>query len=143
MLFHVFLVVQVVITLAMVGMILLQRSDADGLAGLSGGGGNAFMTGRGAANFLTRATGILATLFMLNSLFLAIMSTQGRQGASIADSIVEENKPATAAPATAGEKTEVAPADAAPAAPADTTTTAPVEEAAPVEESKPSVPTPE
>ena len=95
--FTVFLVIQIIITLALVGMILVQRSDSDGLSGLSGGGGggaNSFMTGRAAASFMTRTTAILATVFMLNSLWLAKLSTDSRSAGSLADRIaLEEDNP--------------------------------------------------
>ncbi len=95
--FTVFLVIQIIITLALVGMILVQRSDSDGLSGLSGGGGggaNSFMTGRAAASFMTRTTAILATAFMLNSLWLAKLSTDSRSAGSLADRIaLEEDNP--------------------------------------------------
>jgi preprotein translocase subunit SecG len=75
--FQVFIVIQILLTLALVGLILVQRNDSDGLGSMGGGGGggNAFMTGRGAANFMTRSTAIVATLFMLNSLWLAIQAS--------------------------------------------------------------------
>ena len=95
--FTVFLVIQIIITLALVGMILVQRSDSDGLSGLSGGGGggaNSFMTGRAAATFMTRGTAILATIFMVNSLWLAKLSTDSRSAGSLADRIaLEEDNP--------------------------------------------------
>jgi len=75
--------------LFLIGMVLIQRSDSDGLSGLGGGGGNQFMTGRGAANFMTRTTAILATAFMITSLVLAVMA--GRMTAtSIVDSVPAE-----------------------------------------------------
>lgn len=136
--FHVFLIVQVIITIAMVGLILLQRSDSDGLSGLSGGGGgNSFMTGRAAANFLSRATAILATLFMANSLALAIMTTSGRDAPSLADSIAAEKTVAPAATDAGVEQPAEAATEEAPA------TSALPAEAAPEAESTPSVPTPE
>lgn len=63
------------ITLALIGIILLQKSDSSGL-GLGGGGnsGNLF-TARGAANILTRITAVLAALFMINCLVMSIVST--------------------------------------------------------------------
>ncbi len=49
---------------ALVGVILLQRSEGGALGGLSGGGGvSGFLTGRGQANALTRATAILGAMF--------------------------------------------------------------------------------
>lgn len=86
--FTVFIVVQILLTLALVGLILVQRNDSDGLGSMGGGGGgNAFMTGRGAANLMTRSTAIIATLFMLNSLWLAIMASNMNEGTSLARQI--------------------------------------------------------
>lgn len=89
--FTVFLVIQILLTLALVGLILIQRTDSDGLGGMGGGGGgNGFMTGRGAANLLTRSTAIIATLFMLNSLWLAIMGSHMHSKESIAESLEKD-----------------------------------------------------
>lgn len=74
--YTILLVIHSIIVLFLIGMVLLQRSDSDGLSGLGGGGGNQFMTGRGAANFMTRTTAILATAFMLTSLILAVMASR-------------------------------------------------------------------
>lgn len=74
--FDVLLMIHTILVLCLIGIILVQRSDDSGL-GLGGGGGGGagqFMTGRASANLLTRATSILATLFILSSLGLAIMS---------------------------------------------------------------------
>ena len=77
--FTIFIVIQILLTIALVGLVLVQRSDTDGLGSMGGGGGgNAFMTGRGTANFMTRSTAVVATLFIVNSLFLAIMSSNSR-----------------------------------------------------------------
>jgi len=72
------LVLQAFIALALIGVILLQKSEGGGL-GLGGGGGNSgnVFTARGAANFLTRLTAILAALFMLNCLVMSVVA--GRQ----------------------------------------------------------------
>ena len=112
--YTVLLVIHTILVLFLIMMVLLQRTDSDGLSGLSGGGGNQFMTGRSAANFMTRTTAMLAGAFMVTSLVLAVMA--GRMhGSSIVDSIASEQAaPAsTEAPANA-EKT---PAPAAPAVP--------------------------
>lgn len=97
--YTVFLVIQVLITLALVVLILVQRNDSDGLGSMGGGGGgNAFMTGRGAASLMTRSTAILATLFMLNSLWLAMMASGGNERASIADEIATGQEATTSVP---------------------------------------------
>lgn len=67
----VIIVIHLMIVLALVGVVLLQRSEGGGL-GI--GGGSGFMTARGAANALTRATAILATLFFISSLGLSILA---------------------------------------------------------------------
>lgn len=85
---QVLLVVQVLVAAALIGVVLIQRSDSDGF-GLGSGSGSNFMTGRATANLLTRTTAILATVFILNSLALSILSARGHQS-SIVDSIVEQ-----------------------------------------------------
>jgi len=92
----VLLVIHVIIALALIGIILIQRSDSDGF-GLGSGSGSNFMTGRSAANFLTRTTAILATLFIVNSLVLGVLAGR-HSGRSIADTIVEQEASAPAVP---------------------------------------------
>lgn len=105
---NVLLVIHIILAIGLVGIILMQRSDGDGLSGMGGGGGaNAMFTTRGKSNLLTRTTAILATCFMLTSLGLAYLSSRGTTG-SIADQV-----PATAAPAQA----ETPAVPAAPAVP--------------------------
>ncbi|HUI22116.1 MAG TPA: preprotein translocase subunit SecG [Methylocella sp.] len=67
----VLIVVHLMIVVALVVVVLLQRSEG-GALGVSGGGG--FMTGRGQANALTRATAVLAALFFATSLGLTILA---------------------------------------------------------------------
>ena len=72
----VLIVIHLMIVLALVGVVLIQRSEGGGL-GI--GGGSGFMSARGTANALTRTTAILATLFFLTSLGLGILTRyQGR-----------------------------------------------------------------
>ncbi|PLP58806.1 preprotein translocase subunit SecG [Mesorhizobium loti] len=70
----VLIVIHLMIVLALVGVVLLQRSEGGGL-GI--GGGSGFMTARGAANALTRATAILAAAFFATSLVLSISARYG------------------------------------------------------------------
>ncbi len=95
------LVVHLLIAIALVGVILIQRSEGGGL-GIGGGGMGGFMSGRATANLLSRTTAILATGFMATSVVLALLANVDRAPKSILD--------APAAPASA-------PAPAAPAAP--------------------------
>jgi preprotein translocase subunit SecG len=84
----VIIIIHLIIVLALIGVVLLQRSEGGGM-GLGGGGGgggvSGFMTGRGQANVLTRATAILAALFFLTSMTLAIMASSNRAPRSILD----------------------------------------------------------
>src|SRR3712207_829223 len=82
----VIIIVHLIIVLALIGVVLLQRSEGGlGLGGGGGGGVSGFMTGRGQANALTRATAILAGLFFLTSLVLTVMASYGRAPRSILD----------------------------------------------------------
>ncbi|MFN0044646.1 MAG: preprotein translocase subunit SecG [Alphaproteobacteria bacterium] len=81
----VLLVVHAFIALALVVTVLLQRSEG-GALGIGGGGGmSGFLTGRATANMLTRATAILAVLFFVTSIALAIIAGQGGKSRSIID----------------------------------------------------------
>lgn len=77
---HVVIVIHLMIVLAMIGVVLLQRSEGGGL-GIGSSGG--FMTSRGTANVLTRTTAILAGLFFLTSLILSILAGWNRAPSSI------------------------------------------------------------
>ncbi len=83
---NILLIVHVFITVALIGAILLQRSEGGGL-GLGGGGASSnVFTARGAANFLTRVTAILAGLFFINCLIMGMIAKrQIHQTSSILD----------------------------------------------------------
>lgn len=70
------IVIHLMVVVALVGVVLLQRSEGGGL-GI--GGGSGFMTARGAANVLTRTTAILAAAFFLSSLGLSILARYGER----------------------------------------------------------------
>lgn len=78
----VLLVVHILLALALTGVILVQRSEG-GALGIGGGGG--FMTARGQANLLTRTTAILAVLFFVTSIALALLSGGPTRPRSILD----------------------------------------------------------
>ena len=80
----VLLIVHVMIAAALIGVVLLQRSEG-GALGIGGGGGGGFMTGRGAANLLTRVTAGLAAAFFATSLLLSIIATRTEAPRSILD----------------------------------------------------------
>ncbi len=88
---NVLLVIHLLVALAMIGVVLLQRSEGGGL-GMGGGGGGGggmggFLTGRGTANLLTRATAVLATAFMVTSLTLSLLAGGGSEPSSIIDEL--------------------------------------------------------
>ena len=76
----VIIVVHLMLVLAMIGVIMLQKSEGGGL-GIGSSGG--FMTNRGTANVLTRATAILAAGFFVTSLVLSIIAGHSRAPTSI------------------------------------------------------------
>jgi preprotein translocase subunit SecG len=90
------LIVHLFLAVALIGVILPQRSEG-GALGIGGGGSN-FMTGRGAANLLTRTTAILATCFIVTSLGLAFLAGgHERRPSSILDA-PSQNAPSAPAP---------------------------------------------
>lgn len=91
----VLIVILLIVTLAMIGVILLQKSEGGtGLTGGSSMGG--MMSSRAAANLLTRTTGILATVFMVLCLILAVMSGRTMSPKSIFDTDTGAAKEKTA-----------------------------------------------
>ena len=99
----VLLVVHLLVTLALIGVVLIQKSEggALGIGGGSGGGMGGFMTGRATANLLTRTTAILAALFMILSLTIAWYNQPEAKSGSILDSAPTLSEPAPGqAPAT-------------------------------------------
>jgi preprotein translocase subunit SecG len=70
----VLLTIHILVCVAMIGVILLQRSEGGGLGLGTGGGVGGLMTGRGAANALTRTTVIFAAIFISTSIALALLA---------------------------------------------------------------------
>src|SRR6266404_8308852 len=103
--------VHVLIAIALVGVILLQKSEG-GALGMGGGGMSGFMTGRSTANLLTRTTAILAALFFGTSILLVVLGNATRAPRSIID---ESGGSPLTVPVTPGAP--VVPALAVPAAP--------------------------
>ena len=79
------LIIHLMLAVALVATVLLQRSEGGALG--IGGGGDGLMTGRGAGNALTRATAILAALFMTTSLVLGILAARGGMADSVLDRV--------------------------------------------------------
>lgn len=84
----VLLTIHVLIAIALVCAVLLQRSEGGGL-GIGGSAGGGFMTARGTANLMTRVTAILAACFFLTSIGLAILAGAGNETISIVDEVIE------------------------------------------------------
>jgi preprotein translocase subunit SecG len=105
----VLLILHLFVTLALIGVVLIQRSEGGGLGIGTSQGMGSFMTGRGTANLLTRTTAVLAAIFMALSLALALMN-RGTMGSyrSILD---------TPAPAASKLPPAPPPKPAAPSAP--------------------------
>ncbi|MBS7668672.1 preprotein translocase subunit SecG [Croceicoccus gelatinilyticus] len=106
-------VVQALVGAGLVAVVLMQRSEGGGLG--VGGSPSGLMSARGAADFLTRATTILATLFVILSIALAAVSVNTTSGSDV-DTSLDRTVPA-----------DVDPLGAPAAAPADTAAPAPAE----------------
>jgi preprotein translocase subunit SecG len=102
----VLLIVHLFVTLALIGVVLIQRSEGGGLGIGSSQGMGSFMSGRGTANLLTRTTAILAAVFMALSLVLALLN-KGTSG--VGTSILDNPPPPPAASAPATPATPPAP----------------------------------
>ncbi|SFS73542.1 preprotein translocase subunit SecG [Brevundimonas viscosa] len=113
MLQTILLVAMILISVALAGVILLQRSEGGALG--MGGGPSGFMTARGAGNLLTRTTWILSILFFLCAIGLTIVGNMDRSSRSIvdADAVGELAAPPSTSSAPAADPT----APAQPAAP--------------------------
>lgn len=112
----VLLVLHLMIAAALVGVVLLQKSEG-GALGMGGGGGGGFMTGRGTASMLTRVTAGLAAAFFITSITLTLLAQQSTR----------QNSPLDVRPPAgkSGPATPAAPKDGAPATTPATPATAP------------------
>ena len=91
-------IVHLAIALALVGVILLQKSEG-GALGMGGGGMSGFMTGRSTANLLTRTTAFLAVAFFTTSVLLVWLSNRTAPTRSIVDRPAPTTQEAPVAPA--------------------------------------------
>lgn len=92
------LVIHLLIALALVGAVLLQRSEGGALGIGGGGGGGAMFSSRGAANVLTRVTAGLAAAFFLTSITLTILARDARAPGSVFDGVQTEGDGAAQEP---------------------------------------------
>ncbi len=90
----VLITIHIMIAVAMIGVVLLQRTDQSSLGGLGGGGGGNFMSSRGTANLLTRTTAILFAAFCVTSLTLVFIATPSNRVPSIVDGVAPATSPA-------------------------------------------------
>jgi len=86
------LIVQTVIATSLVATILMQRSEGGGLG--VGGSSSGFMTARGASDFLTRSTAILAAIFVILSIVLAAIAGVSREPTTVDTSLANQAVPA-------------------------------------------------
>jgi preprotein translocase subunit SecG len=80
----VLLIIQLIISIILTGLILIQRSEG-GALGIGGGGGGGFMSGRSATTSIARMTGILGFVFILNCLALSVVFNIENQNKSLID----------------------------------------------------------
>ena len=91
MLHNIILVVHVLVAAGVIGLVLIQQGKgADAGAAFGGGASSTVFGSQGSSSFLTRATGVLATIFFITSLTLAYISTQKIQPTSIVDTVIEK-----------------------------------------------------
>jgi preprotein translocase subunit SecG len=87
----VIIVIHLMVVIAMIGLVLLQKSEGGGL-GMGGGGG--FLSSRGTSNVLTRSTAVLAALFFATSLLLSILAGMQRRPSTILPGTAPSGQPA-------------------------------------------------
>jgi preprotein translocase subunit SecG len=98
---NVVLTLHLILALALIGIVLLQRSEGGALG--MGGGGSGSMAARSQATGLTKLTWLLAVCFIITSITLTILATRGTGAGSVVDGVTTEQAvPAADAPATPG-----------------------------------------
>ena len=91
MLHNVILVIHVLVAAGVIGLVLIQQGKgADAGAAFGGGASSTVFGSQGSSSFLTRATGVLATIFFITSLSLAYLSTQKVKASSVVDTVKEQ-----------------------------------------------------
>lgn len=134
---NVILVIHILACLAMIGLVLVQKSEGGGL-GIGGGAGNSLMSGRGAAGALVRTTMIFGAIFFATSLILTSIANRQSDNRSGIERILEESDPQSVpqeGPVDLFDPSAPLLDEAAPASPVDEEVATPAPEAA--EESAP------
>lgn len=112
---NVLLVIQLLISIVLTFLILIQRSEGGALGIGGGGGGGGLMSGRSATNSISRMTAILGGLFIINCMVLSVVFNKENQSTSIID-VTNAEAPLTIAPETPEETNPLGDAIEAPAA---------------------------
>lgn len=89
---NVILAIHILACLAMIGLVLVQKSEGGGL-GIGGGGSNSLMSGRGAAGAIVRTTIIIGGIFFVTSLALTSIANRSADKRSGLESVLEESAP--------------------------------------------------
>jgi preprotein translocase subunit SecG len=100
----VLLVLQIIVAVLMVIAVLLQKSDGDSLSGIGGGSGglNSVISAKASGSALAKFTMILASVFMLNCLVLALISSKKQKSGSLQiDKVLQKEESSKSAPASA------------------------------------------
>ena len=91
MLSNILLVIHLIVTVAIIILVLLQQGKGSDMGAAFGGGSSQSLFGaRGSANFLSRTTSILVTVFFLSSLTLAYLYTRQSESTSVTTSSVTD-----------------------------------------------------
>lgn len=132
--YTVLIIIHLIVVLALIGVVLLQKSEGGALG--MGGGGGGFMSSRGSGNALTRATAILAGIFFVTSLLLSYLAGAGRHDSIFQGSAAPTTRsaPGTTAPAPGAPGTSIL--DQIKGAPATTPATPPAPSGPQVPQSK-------
>ena len=106
------LVVQVILSVALIALILIQHGKGADAGAAFGSGASATVFGaRGSGNFLTKATSVLAMLFFATCLALAYIATNREGPSSIVDSVVDTQQPVEQSTILEQPETDLPPVD--------------------------------
>ena len=98
MLHNILLVIHLLVAIGVIALVLLQQGKgADAGAAFGGGASSTVFGSQGSGSFLTRATGVLATIFFITSLSLAYLSVQNINPTSVVDTVTEQKSDVPAA----------------------------------------------
>lgn len=87
------LAIHFLLAILIIGLVLIQKHESDGILGTGGGGAGKIFSVRGQANLLTRSTAILMTIFFVNCLVMAKMVKHTPQQGSLIDKVANESTP--------------------------------------------------